>query len=415
MALRADDVDIDRDRVLVRRFQAGDDEAFDELYRRYHDRLERFCLRRVRDRHAAEEVAQETFTRALSSLPAFNGEQRFYPWMTVIAGRLCVDYFRHQARSEPCPDPNPGGVSGGQEEYLVDAVDSALAVEALARLGPRYQDVLNLREVEGWSYRRIADHYGVKVGTVETLLFRARQALRREFRLVDGAGLAAIPVLGALVRVAVRLRNRLPGWVPTTPTAGTLAAAAAASATAIAIAVVPARAPVRPAVRALTERRTAHHDPAGAAYSVPAELATGATSSSAAVVVSSTAPTAASAATAANADSDTDVADVPATVAAAPTGSSDSTTTTTVPAQGASGLGTVVGSTVTNTVTALATTLTPVLTVAPSLPTISLPPVSLPGLVVSPPTVNVGAVTGGMVNSVTGAGQQVLNSVLPGH
>ena len=167
------------------------------MYRRYHDRLERFCRKRVGDQHTAEEVTQEAFTRALTALPDLTGELRFYPWVSVIAARLCVDCHRRQSAVGTRRRPRPGPVAGGQDD-IVDAVDVSLVVAALARLAPRHQDVLHLREVEGWSYQRIADHYGVKIGTVETLLFRARRALRREFHLVDGAGLAAMPVLGRI-------------------------------------------------------------------------------------------------------------------------------------------------------------------------------------------------------------------------
>jgi RNA polymerase sigma factor (sigma-70 family) len=242
VALRVDDVDIARDRALVERFQAGDDDAFEELYRRYYDRLQRFCLKRLGDIHVAEEVAQEAFTRALTALPELGGELRFYPWVSVIASRLCVDHFRRQSRSEPFSDPNPGTVDGGQEERIIDAVDASLVVAALARLAPRHQDVLHLREVEGWSYQHIANHYGVTVGAVETLLFRARRSLRREFRLIDGAGLAAIPLVGRAIQFAARIRTRLPTWVPATPSVTTLAAAATATAAAVAIAVAPSRA-----------------------------------------------------------------------------------------------------------------------------------------------------------------------------
>jgi RNA polymerase sigma factor (sigma-70 family) len=248
VALRVDDVDIARDRLLVERFQAGDHDAFEELYRRYHDRLQRFCLKRLGDTHAAEEVAQESFTRALTALPELGGELRFYPWVSVIASRLCVDHFRRQARSEPFADPNPGTVDGGQEDRIIDAVDASLVVAALARLAPRHQDVLHLREVEGWSYQHIATHYGITVGAVETLLFRARRALRREFRIIDGAGLAAIPLLGRAIQFAGRVRTRLPPWVPATPSVTTFAAAATATAAAVAIAVAPSWAPARAAL-----------------------------------------------------------------------------------------------------------------------------------------------------------------------
>src|SRR3982750_4446701 len=97
MALRLDDIDLDRDRALVERFQSGDAAAFDELYRRYFSRLRRYCEKRVGDPHEAEEVAQEAFVRALRAMPGFAGDRRFYPWMTVIAQRLCIDHHRHSA------------------------------------------------------------------------------------------------------------------------------------------------------------------------------------------------------------------------------------------------------------------------------------------------------------------------------
>ncbi len=224
---------------MVQRFQAGDDAAFDELYGRYRRRLERFCLKRVGDHHSAEEVAQEAFTRALAALPTFGGERRFYPWVSVIASRLCVDHHRNQARSELTPDVHCPPVLGGQDD-IVDAVDAELVTSAMARLGPRHQDVLRLREVESWSYRRIADHYEVPISTIETLLFRARRALRREFDIIDGAGLAAVPFLGWILHGVGRVKDRLAPLVSKNPAQSGLAAAATATVAAVAIAIVPA-------------------------------------------------------------------------------------------------------------------------------------------------------------------------------
>jgi RNA polymerase sigma-70 factor (ECF subfamily) len=196
MALRVDDVDLTRDRTLVERFQAGDEAAFDDLYRRYFPRLYRFCLKRVGDRHEAEEVAQEAFTRAYRNLDRFGGERKFYPWVTVIAGRLCVDTHRRRARSQPSDEIDLGSTDGGQEA-IVNRVDITLLRQAIDNLAPRHREVLDLREQQGYSYQRIADHYDVSVGTVEALLWRARKALRREFMaLVDGDMAGAVPLAG---------------------------------------------------------------------------------------------------------------------------------------------------------------------------------------------------------------------------
>ncbi|HVF75032.1 MAG TPA: RNA polymerase sigma factor [Acidimicrobiales bacterium] len=233
MALRADDVDLCRDRDLVVRSQAGDDGAFEDLYRRYFGRLYRSCVRRLHDPHAAEEVAQEAFARAYRALPRLGGERKFYPWLSVIAARLCTDEFRRRARSEPAAVIDLGAWEGDHDR-VIRAVDAEMLNQAMARLTPRHRDVLSLREHHGWSYQHIAEHLGVNLGTVEALLHRARKALKREFDVL--AGPDAVPVaagigLGWFGRkmAALRLKLRVDEWsVPSwAPTVGNAMAAAA--------------------------------------------------------------------------------------------------------------------------------------------------------------------------------------------
>jgi RNA polymerase sigma-70 factor, ECF subfamily len=187
-----DDVDLDRDRALVERCQAGDSAAFGNLYARYYERLLRFCQRRLNDRHEAEDAAQEAFARAWKALPNFAGERRFYPWLTVIAGNICTDMLRRRSRSTPTDDlelglQHPVGVTGADtsEELVLAAVDGELVNKALGRLSVRHRHVLAMREGSGWTYQQIADYEGVEIGTIETLLWRARQALKREFNVLS--------------------------------------------------------------------------------------------------------------------------------------------------------------------------------------------------------------------------------------
>ncbi|MGH9139324.1 MAG: RNA polymerase sigma factor, partial [Acidimicrobiales bacterium] len=203
MAIRAEEiegragaVDFDRDRKLVLRFQDGDHAAFDELYRRYHARLLTYCLRRVGDRHVAEELAQEAFVKALRAMPRFAGERRFYPWMTVIAQRLCIDHHRRAARVEPLPDVDTG-VEEADHDAVFAAVDRTHLAAAMERLAPRHREILELREHRGLSYNHIAEHLQVPITTVEALLHRARRALRREFMAVAGETPATAAAGGA--------------------------------------------------------------------------------------------------------------------------------------------------------------------------------------------------------------------------
>ncbi len=184
------EVDLARDRELVERCQAGDTGAFDDLYLRYFDRLYRFCLRRVGMPAEAEDIAQEAFARAWRALPKLAGERRFYPWLSVIASNLCTDALRHRSRTTPVAEMDqvlPHSSSAGDaEEAVIRAEDAQIVSQAFSRLSPRHQQVLQMREESGWSYQRIAEHEGVGISTIEALLWRARQALKREFVSIAG-------------------------------------------------------------------------------------------------------------------------------------------------------------------------------------------------------------------------------------
>jgi RNA polymerase sigma-70 factor (ECF subfamily) len=214
-----DDVDLERDRALVERCQAGDSAAFGNLYARYYERLLRFCMRRLSDRHEAEDAAQEAFARAWKALPRFAGDKRFYPWLTVIAGNICTDMLRRRSRSTPTDDmeltaqhPLGAVADDTSEELVLAAVDGELVHRALDRLSTRHRHVLAMREGSGWSYQQIADHEGVEIGTIETLLWRARQALKREFAAVSdskGALAGFLVATGSLFRrVLFRVAHR---------------------------------------------------------------------------------------------------------------------------------------------------------------------------------------------------------------
>ncbi len=209
MALRADDVDLGRDRDLVARFQNGDPEAFDDLYRCYFDRLRRYCQRQTNDQYEAEEIAQEAFVKALRSMNSLRGERRFYPWMTVIAKRIVIDRHRKMSRVELTDEPDMRSVEP-DHDHLFAAVDAAHVRAALDNVGPRHREVLLLREAESMSYADIAGELDVPVTTVEALLHRARKALRREYQAVTGGrGMWGLPVLGWLGDRARAIRGRV--------------------------------------------------------------------------------------------------------------------------------------------------------------------------------------------------------------
>ena len=220
MALRLEDVAEADDRA-IRRFQAGEQDAFDELYQRHRDRLHRFCRYRLGNDTEAEDVVQEAFSRAWSKLPAFAGDGRFYAWLRVIAANLCTDVQRRSIRTEVRAVVDPGAMPEGHDELYRD-VDVQLVRSAVLRLKKRHRDALELREWDELSYEEIASRVGVSIGTVESLLWRARQALKREVSLLSGQDgfLGGVPLLGWILRrmrsVRARPRSARAGTAPVT-------------------------------------------------------------------------------------------------------------------------------------------------------------------------------------------------------
>lgn len=181
---------------------AEDDEAaFAAAYRAHSQKLLRYCQYRLRDRHEAEDVVQEAFVRAWRTMPVSGDRDRsFYPWLRVVAGNLCTDIQRKRSRSEPVAVIDPGAVDG-EMDRITEESDRVLVRQALDRLNDRHRSALIMRESEGLSYDQIAARTGVSAGTVESLLWRARQALRREFTALAGRDgrLAVLPFLAPLV------------------------------------------------------------------------------------------------------------------------------------------------------------------------------------------------------------------------
>ncbi len=209
MSLVTDDVDLKRDRQLVERCQAGDADAFGELYRIYHQRVVRHCARRLGGRANAEDVAQEAFIRAWRAIDRLEGHRGFYPWLHVIASNACTDVLRRQRPTMPLSDV--GGVAElddrpGVEDHVTAAFDAALATGAMGMLSDRHRRVLHLREQLEWSVQDIAAHEGIEANAVDTLLWRARASLRRQFRALS-EGVAAVIAVGRM-RVLLA-RNRI--------------------------------------------------------------------------------------------------------------------------------------------------------------------------------------------------------------
>jgi RNA polymerase sigma-70 factor (ECF subfamily) len=164
---------------LARRARRGEAAAFDELVRRFHGSVHRFCWRLLRSSDA-EDVAQDTFVRAFVHFERFDPDRPVLPWLIAIARRRCLDALRRRAVmarvetisiSDP-PAPNPEGEAWAREQ--LSRLD-----RALADLGQGPREAIILFHIEEMSYRDIAAALEVPMGTVMTWLHRGRAQLKR--------------------------------------------------------------------------------------------------------------------------------------------------------------------------------------------------------------------------------------------
>lgn len=219
------------DGYLIGRVRDGDDHAFAELAGRYRTWLVRVCTGILGDRHLAEDVAQETLVKVHRMITAGNAPDRFRPWLRVVARHACID---EQRRRVPEPvDEVPECMTTCRErerldpEHLAtDGLDLPLAT-AWDRIHSRHREVLRHRELGGLSYAEIAATMGLSLAAVETLLFRARAALRREYTRAGGTSLPSESLARGLLLVDA---GRVEGTAPLVRTFGTHAAHLAAEA-----------------------------------------------------------------------------------------------------------------------------------------------------------------------------------------
>jgi RNA polymerase sigma-70 factor, ECF subfamily len=180
-----------------------DPEAFKELVTRYGPRIFRLAQNITRNREDAEEVSQDSFTRAFMRMDTFRGDSRFYTWLVRIAINQSLMKLRTRRSRElqfeapasnevtpffaEVPDKSPTP----EQRYSQEELHCILA-SAMGELPLTFKEVLRLREVEERSTGETARILGLSISAVKSRALRGRQKLRqiltRHFRPNELAG-----------------------------------------------------------------------------------------------------------------------------------------------------------------------------------------------------------------------------------
>jgi RNA polymerase sigma-70 factor, ECF subfamily len=193
-ARQAAAVKLEEEQALVRKAQAGDRLAFEELVRRYDRDVLRLALNLVHRPEDARDIYQESFLRVYRNLHRFRFECSFYTWLYRIVTNVSLDHLRRRTshREEQAPvsedaegttrdffDRQPELRAGANPEKKLLGQELGKHIrEAMKSLSPRERMVFELKHFQGLRLRAIGDLLGTSEETAKNSLFRATRKLR---------------------------------------------------------------------------------------------------------------------------------------------------------------------------------------------------------------------------------------------
>lgn len=176
------DVDRTAERKLIKAAQEGDQDAFGHLLRIHQKRLFRFVYGLLGSFDATEDIVQEAFVKAYTSLDRFDLKFSFYPWLATIARNLAFNYLEREKRKDSLDQLQEKGFDtessrlGPLEQLMTDEAQKRL-FRAIRALPEQFRLVFVLRHFEQLSYSEISSALKIPPGTVDSRLHRARQLL----------------------------------------------------------------------------------------------------------------------------------------------------------------------------------------------------------------------------------------------
>src|SRR2546423_1909816 len=178
------------DLALVRGAQKGDGAAYDELIRRYQERIYATVYHMTSNHEDANDLAQETFIKGFQALKSFKGDSSFYTWIYRIAVNKTINFLK-QRKNRTHMSLNDIDFNAENDPDLVALIsdrtprrDVGLSElqeklnEAMQKLSPVHRLVVTLHDVQGLSHEEIGKIIDCNIGTVRSRLFYARQQLQ---------------------------------------------------------------------------------------------------------------------------------------------------------------------------------------------------------------------------------------------
>jgi RNA polymerase sigma-70 factor, ECF subfamily len=173
---------------VIERARGHDAEALGEIYRRYVRRVFGLCLYMLDSRERAEDATSEVFLKLQRSIESYDGSTPFPRWLLRVASNQCIDVLRRRQRGRHVIVEVEDGatvIEARSSELsplgaVIKKEERAEVRDAITRLPVNHRVPLILRYYSELSYDEIAQQLGLQRNYVATLIFRAKQELRRK-------------------------------------------------------------------------------------------------------------------------------------------------------------------------------------------------------------------------------------------
>ena len=182
--------DAAQDLTLVQRAQNGDYTAYDELVRRYQERVYATVYHMTSNHEDAGDLTQETFIKGFTALKTFKGDSSFYTWVYRIAVNKTINFIK-QRKNRTHLSLNDMDFNAENHPDMVDLVSEKTPRraaglnelqeklnDAMQKLSPMHRLVVTLHDVQGLPHEEIATIMDCNIGTVRSRLFYARQQMQ---------------------------------------------------------------------------------------------------------------------------------------------------------------------------------------------------------------------------------------------
>ena len=170
------------EQLPVPQARAGEQAAWDALFRRYQLPLYVYVFELVRDEQTSLDIVQDTFISAARHIVGLRDDRKFGGWLFGIAHQKCIHSWRKQSREQAMREEFSADLpelEEGPDLFLVRQEQEREVMELLNQLSPPQRSVVLLHFLEDFSLEEIAGITGASLGTVKSRLHYAKKALRK--------------------------------------------------------------------------------------------------------------------------------------------------------------------------------------------------------------------------------------------